>query len=147
MLSWAQRTARWTVKTLPFSFGRANGRADGRADGRDVARTTPPETPAEGAEETAPPETAAEGAEVAEGADGAAPAGTPAEGAEGTAPAGTTPTQTPLMQSAPAGQSPAPPENRGSRHRALHERAGAPSARGRHAAPSRSRRSRTSDPG
>jgi hypothetical protein len=25
MRSWAQRTARWTVRTLPFSFGRADG--------------------------------------------------------------------------------------------------------------------------
>lgn len=33
MLSWAQRTARWTVKTLPFSFGRAGS--------GDLAATSP----------------------------------------------------------------------------------------------------------
>ena len=79
MLSWAQRTARWTVKTLPFSFSRAGG--------GDVAADTPEES----------------------------------------------------------AQCEAPAENHGSRHRPLHERAGAPPARGRHAAPGRSRRPRTPD--
>jgi hypothetical protein len=37
MRSWAQRTARWTVKTLPFSFGRAGG-----AVGADGAPACPP---------------------------------------------------------------------------------------------------------
>ena len=32
MRSWAQRTARWTAKTLPFTFGRT---------GDDIAGTTP----------------------------------------------------------------------------------------------------------
>jgi len=76
MLSWAQRTARWTVKTLPFSFGRTSG---------DVTASTP------------------------------------------------------------AGQCPPRPENRGSRHHPTHERGSSAPTRGRHAAPSRSRRARERD--
>ncbi len=33
MRTWAQRTARWTARTLPFSFGRGGG--------RDVAAASP----------------------------------------------------------------------------------------------------------
>ncbi len=118
MLSWAQRTARWTVKTLPFSFS--------RADGGDVARTPTGTTPTE----TPSTETTSTDTPLAE---------TPS--------AGTAPTETTLTASAPAGQCPPPPENHGSRHRPLHERVGAQPARGRHAAPSRSRRTRTPDAG
>jgi len=79
MLSWAQRTARWTVKTLPFSFGRA-------ADGDVTASTS-------------------------------------------------------------AGQCPPRPEDRGSRHHPMHQRGSAAPVRGRHAAPSRSRRARERNAG
>jgi hypothetical protein len=83
MLSWAQRTARWTVKTLPFSFSRPGGDL---GDG-DVAASV--------SEESA--------------------------------------------------QCPPPAHDQSPRRRPLHERAGGPPVRGRHAAPSRSRRPRTPD--
>jgi hypothetical protein len=86
MLSWAQRTARWTVKTLPFSFSRPGG---GTAVDADVAGNASQE------EESA--------------------------------------------------QCPPPAVDQGPRRRPLHERAGGPPVRGRHAAPSRSRRARTPD--
>jgi hypothetical protein len=98
MLSWAQRTAQWTVKTLPFPLGRFGGPA---------RETTDTEADAQ-------------------------PAGDEAV----TVPAGTTP--------AGPGQASTPGDH-GSRHRASHERVAAPSTRGRHAAPSRSRRTRTVD--
>jgi hypothetical protein len=103
MLSWAQRTAQWTVKTLPFPLGRFGGPgpdttdADAQPAG-DEALTVPAET-------------------------------TPAE----TVPAGSRPGRASI------------PADHGSRHRAAHERVAAPSTRGRHAAPSRSRRTRTLD--
>jgi hypothetical protein len=78
MRSWAQRTARWTAKTLPFTFGRTGG---------DIAGTTP------------------------------------------------------------AGQCPPRASAHGQRHRPMHERAGTAPARGRHAAPSRSRKARVRDAG
>jgi len=78
MRSWAQRTARWTVKTLPFSFGRGGG---------DVTA------------------------------------------------------------SAPAEQCPPRPEDRGTRRHSAHERGSAAPVRGRHAAPSRSRRTRERNAG
>jgi hypothetical protein len=141
MLSWAQRTARWTVKTLPFSFGRANG----RTDGRDGAETAPAETPTA---ETLTTETASEETTPAETPSTETPSTetTPTETApEGSPTAGTTPKETTLTVAEPVGQPPAQPESRGSRHRALHERAGAQPSRGRHAAPSKSRRTRTQD--
>jgi hypothetical protein len=106
MLSWAQRTAQWTVKTLPFPLGRSGGPA---------RETTDAEAPQAGDEALTVP--------------------------AGAAPAGTAPSET-----APAGKNPGrarTPDNHGSRHRASHERAVAPSTRGRHAAPGRSRRTRT----
>ncbi len=108
MLSWAQRTAQWTVKTLPFPLGRSGGPA---------RETTDAEAPQAGDEALTVPA-------------GAAPAGT--------APA----------EAAPAGKNPGRagnPGDHGSRHRASHERVATPSTRGRHAAPSRSRRTRTLD--
>jgi hypothetical protein len=92
MLSWAQRTARWTVRTLPFSIGRFGGQAQG---------TT---------------------AVVADQASEEA-------------------------LTAPAGEFPAPAAEHASRHRASHERVAGTPARGRHAAPSRSRRPRSQDAG
>jgi len=89
MLSWAQRTAQWTVKTLPFAIGRAGDPARG---------TTEADADQAGDEALTGPE----------------------------------------------GQSAAPADDHGSRHRPSHERVAAP-ARGRHAAPSRSRRGRTPD--
>lgn len=86
MLSWAQRTARWTVKTLPFSFSRPGGGDVGNGD----------------------------------------EAGSASEEEE-------------------SAQCPTPADERGPRRRPLHERAGGPPVRGRHAAPSRSRRMRTPD--
>jgi hypothetical protein len=103
MLSWAQRTAQWTVKTLPFPLGRSGGPA---------------------CETTAPPA----GDEAL-----TVPAGA--------APAGTAPAETELAGKTPGRASTA--DNHGSRHRASHERLVAPSTRGRHAAPGRSRRART----
>jgi hypothetical protein len=100
MLSWAQRTAQWTVKTLPFPIGRPGGPA---------------------------PETTDADAQQAGDEAPSAP--------EGTTPAGTT----------PAGKQHGRAADHGSRHRASHERVAAPSTRGRHAAPSRSRRARTGD--
>lgn len=105
MLSWAQRTAQWTVKTLPFPLGRSGGPA--RA-------TTDIDADAQPAGDEALPVAA------------------------GTVPAGTTP-EGKLPRRAGT------PSDHGSRHRAAHERVAAPSTRGRHAAPSRSRRARTLD--
>jgi hypothetical protein len=90
MLSWAQRTAQWTVKTLPFPVGRF---------GDPAGETT--DAPAD-------------------------PGGDEAV-------------------AAPAGKHPGRAADHGSRHRASHERVAAQSTRGRHAAPSRSRRARTPD--
>jgi hypothetical protein len=97
MLSWAQRTVRWTVRTLPFSIGRS---------GAPQAH----ETTAAVADQT----------------------GDEAQ----TAPA-----------TAPAGEIPAPAAEHASRHRASHERLAGSPARGRHAAPSRSRRPRSQNAG
>jgi hypothetical protein len=108
MLSWAQRTAQWTVKTLPFPLGRSGGPA---------RETTDAEAPQAGDEAL-------------------------------TVPAGAAPTGTSSAEAAPAGKNPrraSNPGDHGSRHRASHERVSAPSTRGRHAAPSRSRRARTLD--
>jgi len=116
MLSWAQRTAQWTVKTLPFTLGPL-GRFGGSA-----RETTDAEAPQAGDEALTVPA-------------GAAPTGA--------APTGTAPTGT-----APADKQPeraSTSADHGSRHRASHERVVAPSTRGRHAAPSRSRRARTLD--
>jgi hypothetical protein len=90
MLSWAQRTAQWTVKTLPFPIGRFGDPARGTTD-----------------------------AAVHQVGDEA------------------------LTE--PAGKHPGRAADHGSRHRASHERVAVPSTRGRHAAPSRSRRTRTQD--
>jgi hypothetical protein len=90
MLSWAQRTAQWTVKTLPFPIGRFGGPARETTDA-------------------------------------------PAHQAGGEA------------FTASAGKHPERAADHGSRHRASHERVAVPSTRGRHAAPSRSRRARTPD--
>jgi hypothetical protein len=92
MLSWAQRTAQWTVKTLPFTIGLFSDAARGTTDAAahqagDEAVTTPED------------------------------------------------------------RHPGRPADHGSRHRASHERVAVPSTRGRHAAPSRSRRARTPDAG
>jgi hypothetical protein len=94
MLSWAQRTAQWTVKTLPFSIGRSGDPARAATDAEAPADQAADEALAEPAETQ--PERAA---------------------------------------------------SQGSRHRASHERSAAPPVRGRHAAPSRSRRTRTEDAG
>ena len=92
MLSWAQRTARWTVRTLPFSIGRSGAQADA---------TT---------------------AVVADQAGDEA-------------------------LTAPAGELPTPEADPSSRHRASHERLAGSPARGRHAAPGRSRRPRSQNAG
>ena len=92
MLSWAQRTARWTVRTLPFSLGRSGAQAH---------------------------ETSAVVADQA--------------GDE--------------ALTAPEGEFPAPSADPSARHRASHERLGGSPARGRHAAPSRSRRPRSQNAG
>ena len=90
MLSWAQRTAQWTVKSLPFPIGRSGDPEGGTTDA--AAHQAGDETL-----------TAPEAEQQERAAD------------------------------------------HGSRHRASHERVAAPSTRGRHAAPSRSRRTRTLD--
>jgi hypothetical protein len=116
MLSWAQRTARWTVRSLPFSFGRP---------GTDRAGTDRPAIGRSGTDH--PGDQEQETQETQETADTVADR----VGEEGVA--------------ATAG--PARSSDHGPRHRPSHERAAGPPARGRHAAPSRSRRPRSPDAG